>query len=310
VDFFLSHRIYVTRDQRKIFFTYNGGPVFDLQPVKDTEAVDLRAKEPALNLPRLDNAAAYRRRAAASLERKNVSAAMADLNQAVDLDPSDAESFFQRALIYWQVREKSLAEQDLDTVLQLKPDSRDALVDRGQLRLQRGDKSGGLLDLDSLTKLAPNDATRLFQIASVLQMEEVFDEAIERFNLWIAAYPKDARLPSALNQRCWSRAMLNRELDLAMTDCNMALKKSSQNPQYLDSRGVLFLRLGQYDKSIADYDASLKKRPHNEWSLYGRGLSKLAKGLRLEGTRDIEAALAVNPLVAESFKRANLVPSN
>jgi len=29
-DFFLSHRIFVANTQDKIYFTYNGGPVFDL----------------------------------------------------------------------------------------------------------------------------------------------------------------------------------------------------------------------------------------------------------------------------------------
>jgi hypothetical protein len=32
VDFFLSHRIYVASSQSKVYFTYNGGPVFDLTP--------------------------------------------------------------------------------------------------------------------------------------------------------------------------------------------------------------------------------------------------------------------------------------
>jgi hypothetical protein len=31
-DFFLSHRIYVATSQNKLYFTYNGGPVFDLSP--------------------------------------------------------------------------------------------------------------------------------------------------------------------------------------------------------------------------------------------------------------------------------------
>jgi hypothetical protein len=39
-DFFLSHHIYVAAGQRKLFFTYNGGPVFDLrtQPPPPTAA--------------------------------------------------------------------------------------------------------------------------------------------------------------------------------------------------------------------------------------------------------------------------------
>src|SRR6185312_11773367 len=31
-DFFLSHRVYVASTQRKLYFTYNGGPVFNLMP--------------------------------------------------------------------------------------------------------------------------------------------------------------------------------------------------------------------------------------------------------------------------------------
>jgi hypothetical protein len=27
-DFFLSHRIFVSNEQHKVYFTYNGGPVF------------------------------------------------------------------------------------------------------------------------------------------------------------------------------------------------------------------------------------------------------------------------------------------
>ncbi len=29
-DFFVSHHVYVSNSQHKLYFTYNGGPVFDL----------------------------------------------------------------------------------------------------------------------------------------------------------------------------------------------------------------------------------------------------------------------------------------
>ena len=48
---------------------------------------------------------------------------------------------------------------------------------------------------------------------------------------------------------------------------------------FLDSRGLVRLRMGDLDKSIADYDAALKLQPHSAWSLYGRGLAKGKKGL-------------------------------
>ena len=36
-DFFLSHHIYVANSQRKLYFTYNGGTVFNLAPDADKE---------------------------------------------------------------------------------------------------------------------------------------------------------------------------------------------------------------------------------------------------------------------------------
>jgi Aspartyl protease len=37
-DFFLSHRIYVANSQHKLYFTYNGGPVFNLTTAKEAAA--------------------------------------------------------------------------------------------------------------------------------------------------------------------------------------------------------------------------------------------------------------------------------
>ena len=51
-DFFLSHRIYVASSQRKLYFTYNGGPVFDLRRLADpalissTAAAESKPAEP------------------------------------------------------------------------------------------------------------------------------------------------------------------------------------------------------------------------------------------------------------------------
>jgi len=37
LDFFLSHRIYIAKNQNRLFFTYNGGKVFDLSILHDAE---------------------------------------------------------------------------------------------------------------------------------------------------------------------------------------------------------------------------------------------------------------------------------
>ena len=71
----------------------------------------------------------------------------------------------------------------------------------------------------------------------------------------------------------------------------------------LDSRGLVYLKLGDYDRAIADYDGALKIDPNYANSLYGRGIAKLKKGDNSGGNSDIESAKAIQPDIAEDFAR-------
>jgi tetratricopeptide (TPR) repeat protein len=136
--------------------------------------------------------------------------------------------------------------------------------------------------------------------------------AIAQFNLWIDSHEADARLPTAMNSRCRCRALENVDLALALKDCNAALKRAAvASPFYAkvaDSRGLVYLLMGDYDKSIADYDTVLKINAKNAWSLYGRGIDQLHKRLTADGEADIAQATALWPQVVEEFKRHGIAP--
>src|ERR1019366_6632148 len=89
-DFFLSHRVYVSNTQHKIYFTYNGGPVFNLDT--DTPAATAAADADAPQ-----DAAGLARRAAASAARRNFPDAIADLTRAMALAPNDPDYVYDRA---------------------------------------------------------------------------------------------------------------------------------------------------------------------------------------------------------------------
>ena len=136
--------------------------------------------------------------------------------------------------------------------------------------------------------------------------------AIAQLTRWIDSHADDARLPEALNARCWCRALEGSDLALAVKDCNAALKRADKSSPFYakvaNSRGLVFLRMGDYDKSIADYNASLKINAQNAWSLYGRGGDKLRQQKTSDAEVDIARATAVWPQVAEEFKRRGIVP--
>jgi tetratricopeptide (TPR) repeat protein len=136
--------------------------------------------------------------------------------------------------------------------------------------------------------------------------------AITQLTLWIDSHADDARLPEALNSRCWIRALQGTELALAVKDCSAALRRADKSSPFYakvaNSRGLVFLRMGVYDKSIADYDTSLKINAKNPWSLYGRGVDKLRMQKTSDGQADITQASALWPRIAEEFKRRGIVP--
>jgi Tfp pilus assembly protein PilF len=207
-----------------------------------------------------------------------------------------------------QNRQGMLAMGDFDQALTIKPDHIPALTERGTLRLAMNNASGARADFDAIANLAPNDPSLGLRIAQLYVTTRHFDEAINSYDRWITAYPKDARLAAALNGRCWSRAMMGEMLDLALADCNAALKKGLRASQVFDSRGMVFLRSGDFDRSIADFKASLKLQPKSAFTLYGLGVAQLKKGSKEEGDKNIQAAVAITPTIAESFKRLSLVP--
>jgi len=316
VDFFLSHRVYVANSQHKLYFTYNGGPVFDLavrsENTGTTQATAPQTEEQA-GASRFDNnspkdAAGYRRRATASAARGDQAGAISDLDHAVELDPSDPENYYQRAIVRIEGQQPQLAMADLAQALKLKPDEVAALVLRGQLRLKAGDDAGASADFAQASRLAPHDAGVSLRIANSYFATGNMPEAIARYDQWIVSFPSDDRLPVALANRCLSRAVLGQHLDLALKDCDAALHRSPDNSDYLDSRAFVRLRRGDLDGAMKDYRAALKLQPKLASARYGLGVVEARKGMKNDADRDIQAALAQEPRVADQFKSAGLTP--
>src|SRR5262249_35831830 len=78
-----------------------------------------------------------------------------------------------------------------------------------------------------------------------------------------------------------------------LADCNEALRLKPDVAATLDSRGLTYLKMGQWDSAIEDYNEALRIDPKLASSLYGRGLAKLKTGETTGGNADIAAAKAI-----------------
>lgn len=300
-DFFLSHRIFVSNSQSRLYFTYNGGPVFRLDGPAPTAPIA------AAGAPEtLADADAYDRRAAAFVSRRDYASAIADYAKAIGLEPKAAKHRYARALVYVAAGKPDLALTDLDEVLKLTPEDVDARMTRARLHLTAKDQPRAQADLDATLKDLPADSMQLVAVAALYQEAGYYREALPYYDRWIAGHPDDKRMPQVLNGRCWTRAIWGQELDRALADCEESLRVGGRRASALDSRGLVRLRMGQVDAAIADYDAALRMDPNSAWSLYARGLARHRNGLKAKGDEDIAAALKLEFDLADQAKRYGL----
>jgi tetratricopeptide (TPR) repeat protein/predicted aspartyl protease len=320
-DFFLSHHVYVANSQDKLYFSYNGGPVFNLAAHQAAGSVP-SAAAPAAEAPAptssadatepVEDASGYARRGAAFGARQELDQALQAFKRACELAPDNADYFYQRSLLYAQLKQRGPALADLDRTIQLDPHHVAALLTRAGYRTQSGDKTGAESDLDAANAVLPKEDNERLALASEYSNLDLFQRAIEQYDLWSVAHPQDVRLPLAFDGRCRARTLGDFDLQRAVKDCDIALKRATKDsPFYAEvsaTRGLLLFRLGDYDKSIADYDASLKITPKNAAALYGRGIDKLRKQKAPEGQADIAQAIVLRPKIAEDFSRHGIAP--
>ncbi|MGH7023302.1 MAG: aspartyl protease family protein [Caulobacteraceae bacterium] len=301
-DFFLSHHVYVANSQTKLYFTYNGGPVFRL----DTPSPEAEPTSGA----QAEDASTYARQGAALASRQQYAAAVDDFSRAITLAPNEADYRLRRGEALAALKKEPLAIADLNAALKLAPRDAAIRMARAELRLaaHSPDKTAARADLDAASNVLAKQADERLELGRLYYQTDAAGEAVGQYDLWLASHRQDARVAYARGERCWVGALLGADLKKAVADCNAALKARSNDPAILDSRGLARLRLGDYDQAIADYDLVLAAKPKTAWSLYGRGLAEIRKGATARGKADIAAALAIDPDIAKTAAGYGIAP--
>jgi len=262
-DFFLAHHIYVAYSQNKLYFTYNGGRVFDLnqpRPAHTASASKTPADTPpaatqsSSNGPRTgaatqpgttpqssDSAAAavqqassaasdtptdaagFMRRGMAHISRHEYPEGIADLTRACDLAPTDAECLLQRGLAYWHNDQGEPALADFNAAIQLQPNDFAAHLARAQFELEQH-PNAAQTDLDAVDHLSPQEADLRLTLADLYYSAGAYAAAVHEYDLWTEYHRDDNRLYYALSSRCASEARANVDLDRALQDCNRSLR--------------------------------------------------------------------------------------
>ena len=114
--------------------------------------------------------------------------------------------------------------------------------------------------------------------------------------------------PNAANGLCWSLAVLGESLDEALAACNARLRVAPDDPETLDSRGLVYLKRGRFQEAWNDYDRAVRINPNGISWLYGRGIAALRLGRTADGQSDIELAKLGYPPIRAMYESYGIRP--
>ncbi|HTW33184.1 MAG TPA: tetratricopeptide repeat protein [Rhizomicrobium sp.] len=159
-------------------------------------------------------------------------------------------------------------------------------------------------EFEEAVRFAPRDPGSHIGLAEALRGQDDYADSINAFTDALALAPGDA---GAWNARCWTRGLFNRDLKAGLHDCNTALRLAPVNADALDSRGLIYLRLGDPKLAIRNYDAAIAINAKLVTAIYGRGVARLRLGLLQSARRDIALARSLDKGIDQVFYRSPLL---
>lgn len=295
----------------------------------DNEAA-LRDLDEAIRLsPNL--ATAYSNRGVIYLQRQDYQRAIGDFDTAIGLDPTRATAFNNRGNAYNELGQHETAIANYDQALTLRPIYPLALINRGIAHMALGQLDQALNDVDHSYRLKtePLALNLRGQILEKMGDSEgaiqAFTRAIRLVGSYGEAYGRRADVysglgklelaltdynealslssddPTNLNNRCWVRALIGRDLPLALQDCDRSVSLLPGSASALATRAFVHLRMGAAQLALAGAESSLRLDPDDADARFLRGAVRSQLGMAAEARADIDTALRTDPTVGKPY---------
>ncbi len=247
-----------------------------------------------------DEPAGYLGRAAFEQTLGNRRAAMADLNKVATMQPS-VDVYLQRSALSAELNDLPAALADAERARALDPSSAAATSHVASVKAESGDLAGAVALLDE--RIALGGETRgAYRQAKAGLMGEYGDPsaAIAMLDTMIAEKPGS---PGLLNARCWVKGTRSVMLDTALKDCTSAIELSDNTLAALDSRAMVWFRMGRFTEAMADLDAVLAAEPTMAGSHYLRAAVLKALHRDPEATGELAIARRLQPAGEREYAR-------
>ncbi len=194
----------------------------------------------------------------------DLTGAVEDFNQALQLDPSSADAHNHRGIVRHRLRDIKGAMEDFNQVLRLAPSSADAYNNRGLIRAELSDIKGAMEDFNQALRLDPN-------------------------------------LANAYNNRGVIRHRIG-DTEGAIKDFNQALLLQDNYTEAHKNRGIVRIALGDAQGAIEDFNKAVWSDPNSADAYKHRGLARTTLDDAQGAIEDFNQVLRLEPNSADAYE--------
>ncbi len=232
----------------------------------------------------------------AHLEKGEYDQAISEFNKALEINPRDANAYFNRGLAYHNKGQYDQAISDYTKALEINPGFAEAYNNRGFTCGLKGQFDQAISDLNKALEINPSFALAYNNRGWAYLAKDQLDQAISDLNKALEINPK-------FDLPYYNRGMVyakKKQYDEAISEYTKALEINPRKAEAYISRGFAYHNKGQYDQAISDYTKSLEINPNYALAYNNRGWAYLAKDQFDQAISDLNKALEINPRNAQA----------
>lgn len=229
-------------------------------------------------------------RGSARADKEDWEGAIADLDQALSLDPGDLNALDLRAYVWSRKGEPKKAIADFNAAIRQKP-SCWRLSGRAEIWFELGEIDESIADFSEAIRLDPRSQRAYYNRGLIREKNGDLDGAIADYNESIRL---DPTVETVYYDRGNARSAKS-DLDGAIADYTEAIRR---NPQYClayNNRGLVWKDKGDPDRAMSDFAEAIRVDPKNALAYHNRGVTWHSKERFDEAVKDYSEALRLEP---------------
>lgn len=275
-------------------------------PVSATQLATIKAifaKSIAESEP--DDTSGHISRANLLLGIGDTAGALPDLDKIVTMTP-DIDAYLKRAQALRDLGRLNDAVSDAQKAVALDPSSTQANAVLAGMLAEKGDLPQAIALLDKRIDIGGGTSDEFKQIKADI-IGEFGDPQVALTILDEMARTKPGD-PDLLNARCWIKGTRSLMLDNALKDCTSAIELSSSTFAALDSRALVWFRLGRYEDALRDLDAALLQAPGLGQSRFMRAVVLNRLSRPEQAAVELAVARRLTPRIDATYSRYGIKP--